>query len=39
MPHQHGLGNYGTKVIMPNRNGFANLPEWMHVVRRLAGYP
>ena len=27
------------KVNMPNRNGFANLPEWKHGVPRLAGYP
>jgi len=27
------------KVSMPNRNGFANPPEWKHGVPRLAGYP
>jgi S-disulfanyl-L-cysteine oxidoreductase SoxD len=27
------------KVQMPNRNGFANLPEWKHGTPRLAGYP
>ena len=27
------------KVKMPNRNGFADLPEWKHGVPRLAGYP
>jgi len=27
------------KVKMPNRNGFAELPEWKHGVPRLAGYP
>jgi mono/diheme cytochrome c family protein len=27
------------KVNMPNRNGFANLPEWKHGAPRLAGYP
>lgn len=27
------------KVKMPNRNGFANLPEWKHAMPRLAGYP
>ena len=27
------------KVSMPNRNGFANLPEWKHGAPRLAGYP
>jgi cytochrome c len=27
------------KVKMPNRNGFAPLPEWKHGVPRLANYP
>ena len=27
------------KVKMPNRNGFADLPEWKHGTPRLAGYP
>jgi cytochrome c len=27
------------KVKMPNRDGFANLPEWKHGTPRLAGYP
>jgi cytochrome c len=27
------------KVNMPNKNGFANLPEWKHGTPRLAGYP
>lgn len=27
------------KVKMPNRDGFANLPEWKHGTPRLQGYP
>jgi cytochrome c len=27
------------KVSMPNRKGFADLPEWKHGVPRLQGYP
>jgi len=27
------------KVNMPNRNGFADLPQWKHGVPRLQGYP
>jgi S-disulfanyl-L-cysteine oxidoreductase SoxD len=27
------------KVKMPNRNGFADLPEWKHATPRLANYP
>jgi S-disulfanyl-L-cysteine oxidoreductase SoxD len=27
------------KVQMPNRNGFADIPEWKHATPRLAGYP
>jgi cytochrome c len=27
------------KVQMPNRNGFAKLPEWKHGTPRLQGYP
>jgi cytochrome c len=27
------------KVKMPNRDGFANLPEWKHATPRLQGYP
>jgi mono/diheme cytochrome c family protein len=27
------------KVNMPNRKGFADLPEWKHGTPRLAGYP
>ena len=27
------------KVQMPNRNGFAKLPEWKHGTPRLEGYP
>ena len=27
------------KVEMPNRNGFANLPEWKHGTPRLSNYP
>ena len=27
------------KVNMPNKNGFADMPEWKHGVPRLAGYP
>ena len=27
------------KVSMPNRNGFADLPQWKHGVPRLQGYP
>jgi hypothetical protein len=25
--------------IMPNRKGFADIPEWKHGAPRLAGYP
>ncbi len=27
------------KVNMPNKNGFAKLPEWKHGTPRLADYP
>lgn len=27
------------KVQMPNRNGFADIPEWKHATPRLVGYP
>jgi len=27
------------KVNMPNKNGFADMPQWQHGVPRLAGYP
>jgi len=27
------------KVKMPNRDGFADLPEWKHATPRLVGYP
>jgi S-disulfanyl-L-cysteine oxidoreductase SoxD len=27
------------KVKMPNREGFAKLPEWKHGVPRVVGYP
>lgn len=27
------------KVNMPNKNGFADMPQWKHGVPRLAGYP
>lgn len=27
------------KVVMPNHNGFAKLPEWKHGTPRLANYP
>jgi cytochrome c len=27
------------KVNMPNKNGFADMPEWKHGTPRLAGYP